>query len=509
MSTTTSEATLGGPLSRLGDWLNPVLVKEVRQAQRGRVFAISLVVTVLLVFFAVTLMAMTFDNGIGETPSGREFFSVVYVFLCGAVLLLVPFQAFNSMGSEWDDHTFEMLVLSNLKPRQIVLGKVLASFVQSLVFFAAFLPFIAVAFLLRGVDMLVLVVVLGLTLYASLWLTTVSLMFSTLTRHRFLRVVMMVVLAGSLVGMIASSGALAGEFLRRPDQLTDKEFWLVLPQVLGATTLVGLLAFFISCNVLGHEEENRSTNVRVLLTLGMLAFFLCMVVDVTVPTSGIPREVIFGLTGVAVFALAVAAVFLCTEDERLGRRVAPTVPRNGGLALLTLPWFPGRGRGAAYLLLHLFVLVAGTFALAVFADSFSLGFGKPVAPTLMNDGGLGLLVSSAYVLLYTLVPIGILSLFVAKNRRGRNWTRTVSMMSPLLFFAIPSAIGLMVDSSWLSRGKHVGNGPMTIGYAFDGSLRDAHEFAFLILPTVVLGIVLFLPGIFRACLLYTSPSPRD
>ncbi len=483
-----------------GDFLNPVLVKEIRQSQRGKVFAISLIVTVLLALLACTIMALEITDRTAQP--GRDFFAAVYAFLCGAVLLVVPFQAFHAMGSEWDDHTFEMLVLSNLKPRQIVVGKILAGFVQALLFFAAFMPFLAVAFLLRGVDVLVLAVILGLTAFASLWLTTVSIMFSTLTRNRFLRVIMMVMLGGALVGTIAAASGLGNELMRQPDQITDWQFWLAMPQLLAVATFGGFLALFISCNVLSHAEENRSTNVRVLISVGTLLFLIAMAVNATVPTPRMPREPLFGLTIFAMFGLALAGVFLCTEPDRLGRRVAPTVPKSGVAALLTLPWFPGRGRGVLFFLLHVAALVVGALCLAAFTGGRGMTIvgssGYVDNDPIMNDGGLGLLVAAVYVLLYTLLPIGICSLFLGTSDRSRKIVRVLAILSPAFFILAPAVLGLLIGSGPMRDMWHVGNGPLMIGESFDGSLYDPEAFVFLILPLVLVGLLLALPSVFRA-----------
>ncbi|MEM8712530.1 MAG: hypothetical protein AAGG01_16370, partial [Planctomycetota bacterium] len=338
-----------------------MLVKEVRQAQRGKVFVIALIVSVLLALLATALTSVELQN-YGDKP-GREFFTIVYGFMALAMLVVVPFQAYISMGAEWDDHTFEMLVLSNLKPRQIVLGKILAALVQALLFLATFLPFIATAFLLRGVDALALATILGLTLLASLWFSTVSTMLSTLTRNRFLRVLLMVAMAGALVGMTSGSIPTANQILRRPDTVASTEFWIWMGQLLLAWLLTGAFAFCVSCNLLAHEEENRSTNLRVLLSLTLIAYFAIMAVNMSIPRLGMPREAVFGTAVFMMFQLALAGIFFVSEADPLGRRVKPTVPRSGGMALLTLPWFPGGGRGAVYLVLHVALLLAGAFVL--------------------------------------------------------------------------------------------------------------------------------------------------
>ncbi|QDV06007.1 ABC-2 family transporter protein [Planctomycetes bacterium Poly30] len=484
-----------GIFERLGDWLNPVLVKEVRQAQRGRVFTVALVATVLITLLSCVIMALDLSDS--NTQPGRSFFTVVYVFVCGAMMLVVPFQAFSSMGSEWDDHTYEMLVLSNLKPRQIVMGKLLAAVVQSALLLAVFLPFLATAFLLRGVDMLVLGVVLALTAYASVWLSTFSIMLSAVTRNRLLRVLLMVMLGGGLASLVSGAAALAQEFINRPDQMADTEFWIALPQILVVFTLLGVLAFVITCNLLAHEEENRSSNVRILGSVAIFALLALVALNVGLATVGLPREGVFGFSVVGIFALTAVSVFLCSEPERLGRRVGPTVPRRPWLAFLTLPWYPGGGRGAAYLLLHLAVLVAGGFAIALFAEPPSYAR-TPASSSLNSEGGAVLLLSAVYAVLYTLVPIGILAMFTRNTSGGRKFMRTIAFFSPFLYVLVPAIFGLVVGSYELRSTRHVGNPVRTMAGSVSAFEDHRDGVFFILLPLALFGIVLALPKILRA-----------
>ena len=485
----------------MADIFNPVLVKEIRQAQRGRVFSIALIVTVSLAMIAALTMAVNVNDQQGAR-AGVDFFLAVYVFLCGSLVLVVPFQAFVSMGSEWDDNTFEMLVLSNLKPRQIVLGKILAAMVQGLMFFLAFLPFVAVAFLLRGVDFTTLLLVLALTIYACLWLTTVSVMLSTLTRKRFIRVLMMVALAGGLASLIAGGTTMANGLLRWNDSITDPGFWPALLVFLFFATMVGLFAFFTACNLLAHEEENRSSNVRVLITVSVVSLLGLMAFFVHSPTMTLYKEILYAGSIAMIFAVSAFSVFFCCEPERLGRRVEPSVPRSGVLAFLTLPWYPGGGRGVVYLLLHLALITIGAFSITALFDVTpisTLYYSGPLAPgvttvpavsastSLLDEGGLSMLMAVLYALLYTVVPIGFLHGF-ATTPMKRNVLRAVALFSPVLFALVPAVIGIFFDDVSLQRGRHIGNPERLIGDSWDGRVSEP-GYVVLLVPILVAGLL--------------------
>jgi hypothetical protein len=52
---------------------------------------------------------------------------VMFGCLSAAVHGFTPFSAFLSTSAEWEENTHDLLVLSNLRPRQIVYGKLLSA----------------------------------------------------------------------------------------------------------------------------------------------------------------------------------------------------------------------------------------------------------------------------------------------------------------------------------------------------------------------------------------------
>ena len=153
-------------LRPLDDRLNPILVKEIRAALRGRVFRIGFLCTIVL----LTVTSLTLFNRVGLRPGpdeGQAYFLGILTCLEIAVIGLVPFSTFSAMGAEWDENTYDLLVISNMQPLQIVRGKLACAVVQTLLIFSAFAPFLVFAFLLRGVDLSAVVLILVLVVVSS------------------------------------------------------------------------------------------------------------------------------------------------------------------------------------------------------------------------------------------------------------------------------------------------------------------------------------------------------
>ena len=186
---------------RLSDWFNPILVKETRQALKSRLFIATfmllLLTSWLICVFGVAVNTTVLEYG---TP-GSSFFQSFYFVLAAAVLIVVPFSAFRSLLTEQDAQTFELLSITALHPRQIVLGKLCNSIVQILVFYAAISPFVAFASLLQGFDLIVTVVLMTSLLGVSILLCMFSLMMSTVARYRQIQSLSSLFIFGGLMSV--------------------------------------------------------------------------------------------------------------------------------------------------------------------------------------------------------------------------------------------------------------------------------------------------------------------
>jgi len=474
----------------LEDWVNPILLKEVRQALRGKYFKTCFWLTLLAVTIVST--GVLVNNGSDGTIDGRE--GVDFVFgvqfcLSIAVLGFVPFSAFTSMGAEWDENTFDLLVISNVRPRGIVLGKLLAAGVQVLLFYSAFTPYLVLSSLMQGVDLTAVAVVLIATLLLSMILSIFALALSTLSRVRFARVVLMAALSALLVFVTSGSIGFARVLFVDPGMLQDAQFSYaavsaaVLPLVLAA------YSFGIACVMLSHVEENRSTGMRVLTTvclLGVLAWLKFM----------------FGFTGaeplvwlaiVTVALLLVPSIFFVTEAEVLPRRVAPRLPAQPALAQLANPYLPGGARGFLLLLFHLGLILAGTVWILRGSSGSLFGSGSSTR----SSGLLSLLGTAFYAIVYLGLPSAILSSFTAQPAL-RNAARALIPFVIGAFAFVPAVLGFFLGEVSLMNMHHPGNPMYLVLETWEGGWSSLRGTWLLLLALVMVTLLVNLPRVLRS-----------
>lgn len=438
-------------LRPLDERLNPILVKEIRQALRGKLFRVGFLCAVALV--TVVSLGVVMDMGTDISGSqGRQYFLSVFFCLCGAVLGLVPFSAFVSMGAEWDENTYDLLVISNLRPRQIVAGKLWSAATQAVLFYSAFTPFLCFAFLLRQVDVRVVAFGVVASFLLSLGLTLVALALSSITRQRFVRVILMAGLAAGLAGTIGMCMEIAQEFLRRPP-FDEQGFWVAMAIMAVGYLLASALVFFTAANLLAHPEENRSTNIRILSTVTTLVGVgVCVFMSIWISRmrGGVTfdREAVSGM-GFGLLALTVVpGIFFTTEREALGRRVVPRVPRNAGTALALAPWMPGGARGT-----WLVALQAAFVSLFVFVAQ---AYGEDRGQWFFADGIAAYCAALGYLVIYLFLPSGVFA-GLTGHPGGRAAIRAAVPFLALVFAFGPSLLGFFFGDRSLMRGEHVGN----------------------------------------------------
>ncbi len=442
----------------LPDWIddrfNPILVKEVRQALRGRYFKVTYGLTLIAATLVgiVCLMASDSNQDIGQT-----YFVGIYMCMAAAMMGLVPFQAFVAASGSGRGGRAELLQLTALRPRQIVAGRLLSSLVQSGLVLAALAPFLALSFLLPGVDLTVLVFVVVYTLIFSACVSCVTLSASFLTENRLLRVLLMVILGGFQFSLVSSAVAGVSEILRNSQDLQDIEAQVALAVFAGVAIFIATFAFIGGTLRISHPEENRSTPLRVLMfcfaLVGMIGTYLAMHF---VPH---PEAEGFVVAYLALgFAMLLPAGIFSGEPERLGRRVQVTAPKNALVGLLVTPFMPGGGNGALFNL-----MILGTFG------SIMMLF-----PTVDPDAG------DAWVELFVFSFLWGVTAFNLPSALLQRWSkhmpvRVLSAFSPGLFFAatamVPTFFGLMAgDRDW-GDFEH----PFCFPWAFERLTRDSYS----------------------------------
>ena len=343
-----SEAAAGLE-ARLTDLWSPVLVKEVRQSVRGKAFRATFIAT--LVLAAVVASLVLVQLGHRGDPSGQGLFMSMHVCLLIALLWLVPNAAYQSMTAEWTENTYDLLVISNLKPRQIVWGKWLSAMVQAALYGAAFLPFLVISFLLRGVDLLAAASAVVFTAALSGALVMIALFLSTFARRKAIQVLLMAGVVAPTVPATFAAIGYGGEILRRPGQMYDDDFVLGASFTLLAIGAVAVFCFLGACASLAHQEENRSSPLRIATLVTLVLGLVLLTVALWMHPE---REAASAICMLLMGMVAVMNLFFITEPEAVGRRVVPQFPSSSFGQALTFAFFPGGARGALFFCFQLY-----------------------------------------------------------------------------------------------------------------------------------------------------------
>jgi ABC-type transport system involved in cytochrome c biogenesis permease component len=273
LPTTEPAATAGDWRDRLdaglvwiGDGLNPILVKETRQALKSRQFVVTFILVLALAWGWSIFGVAWAGPSIRYSASGLYMFSGYYVILAVPLMVIVPFGAFRSLASEREDGTFELLSVTTLRPRQIVSGKLGSAVVQMLVYLSAVAPCLAFTYMLKGIDVPTIFYVLAYSFLGSLGLSMVGLVVSTITSEKHWQVLVSV---GFLFGLaMALYAALALvwvelRFIGIPFQ--SREFWYANGMIQTAFWSYFALCFFAASGQLSFPSDNRSTRLRIVM----------------------------------------------------------------------------------------------------------------------------------------------------------------------------------------------------------------------------------------------------
>ena len=305
----------------LDDWLSPILVKELRQGMRARVFVISfLLLQVFLVVLVLGNVAAQDDRSTLDFQN--HFFWVIVGF---ALLVLMPLRGLTAISSEIKNHTMETIMLTRLTAWRVVFGKWSALFAQSLLLVSAVLPYVVLRYFIGGDDVVSDFEWMLLMLWLSGLLIAASIAVSALGNP--------VIRIAILVGVIITTASGAGDFITTG--FGRGEPWEILGWLLIFGFFIPALLFELTASGIAPVSENHAIHRRLLALLFFIAACCLALLTQSDFQPGIIVPLVV-LIGICYFELA--------EKPRLLPRMIQSLARRGLLgkiaAIFLLPGWP-------------------------------------------------------------------------------------------------------------------------------------------------------------------------
>jgi hypothetical protein len=429
-------------IDRLDDRLNPIVVKELRQAVKSR-----MVVGILLLFLGLQLFLLGFYllmrevRGQASTvdwSAGNEVFRVQQGILLWTIMILVPAYAAIRLASERSEQNVDLMFISTLRPASIVWGKFFAAFVLGLLIFSACAPFMTFCYLLRGIDIPTILFVLGIDLLAMTFGVMVALFLSSLPGARaakfFFCFIGFILLCWACALLTAMTVALVweGGFIE-----WMFEHWYIAAVTVAAVLGVSGLLFFYCVAMISPPSANRILPLRVYLFLAWLIVGVSLFLVATYHKGGVTPIPLYFMLLIVCPLLAIQLWVSICERERWAPRVARTIPRRRLLRVPAFLFYTGSAGGIAFTVL-LYAATIGGIALWL-EDHYTAGG--------VWDAGRNMIRAHALIALYAYcygLSAVLVRHYLLANQLKPSYTWLVALLLGGLGSSVPAVIAFIL-----------------------------------------------------------------
>ena len=333
--------------------LNPVLVREIRQAVRNRVIIIALHLY-LLAMCGVCLYYLLGLSGIPLHKVGPDLLAVLLYTVSYSTAAAVVLHSGGRLILERIHE--DLMYSSTLTPLKITVGKVLSGFVISLLFYSTTLPFLAIAYQFQGVDIREILI-------KALYTFCLIQVFHLLVLAAFAGVnsIPSAVFRGVLLLPVAAGLWLFCTFIMEDmyEFSTSGEQVIVLTMVLSFLfVILPIFLFFVTKCQFDPPESNRMWSIRVSATAIFLpTFLLCTIIDLLPISVSLRVGLTFIWFILALYPFAIFCFLPMGERTQYGRRLRRNIPENFWGRIFVFPFYSGDVNGMIWMSLWIWISI--------------------------------------------------------------------------------------------------------------------------------------------------------
>lgn len=440
-SITDSISPKEGLAARISDWLNPIVIKELRQAVQSRFVVAALLILLTIQIVAVGIYSLASRDSLANFDAGRTVFMLLFGILLAVSMLFVPLYTGVRLAAERSETNLDLLFITTIKPRSIIAGKLLAAVTLAGLIFSACLPFLTFTYFLRGIDLPSMMVALTLGFAVVILCSQMAIFIACMPINRafkfMLGLLMLIIFLSGYTATLAGSGDMIMRGIG--SRLGESDFWQwVGIFALNFAGMLGLL-FVLSVAMITPPSANRALPVRLYLTIIWMLGAAAALTGSQV--EGTHDPVVFWQAAFNII-FALSLFISVSERDQPGRRVLRDLPDSGLKRPLAFFLFSGSASG----LLWTSAMVAATYGVCwmwwTFFPAFS-NLGDLVGATRWFT------VMNLY--LYCYVLSGALLRRYLLARIGTEWTWLLAAVLTALGSIVPFAFGalfFMGDQWW-------------------------------------------------------------
>ncbi len=356
-------------LSDFKDWISPIIVKELRQGMRTRLFTAAFIV---LQGFMVLFVMIGFAEGSGSNAGTSGFF---WFLISITLLLVMPLRGFAALSSEIRLNTMDLIALTRMSSWRITAGKWAALVSQTALLTVAVLPYVVLRYFFGGVNPISELFFLGLILTVSCVLSAAMVGLSAFPNF----LVRALIAVGASIAAISFSSAMVG-MSNENFAFDDPEFRWGMAAFLSISAFLTYYFLAMGATRIATEADNYSTLKR------LISFLVtAIVLGLPLISSSIDSEPCYVIAGILIAFFALDAL---TEAPSGVRSLHLPFNRKGMLGfalqfLLTPGWFSGVFYVLCLGLMHTVAAVAyGTTDFSWSADQ-AITIGVAITGTLL------------------------------------------------------------------------------------------------------------------------------
>ncbi|HKQ79662.1 MAG TPA: hypothetical protein VJ810_38570, partial [Blastocatellia bacterium] len=341
----TAESVLkeSGVKAGLSDRINPIVVKELRQAVQSRFVVAALLTLISIQLIAIGIYILASGAALFDYDAGRQTFIMLFAILQVIGMLFVPLYTAVRLAAERSDTNVDLLFITTIKPRSIISGKMIAALTLTALIYSACMPFMTFTYFLRGIDLPSIFISLGIGFVVVVACAQAAVFVACIPVNRAFKVIFgLIALIVFGVVYFATVGGV-NEVVSR-GFLTRISWQPIIASGASVFFLIGLF-FVMSVALIMPVASNRALPVRLFITTAWLFTGMAAMTSAVIEKEHWP-VILWLIAFEIIFALAIFVAV--SERDQPGRRVLRSISKSPVGRAWAFFFFSGAANGLAW-----------------------------------------------------------------------------------------------------------------------------------------------------------------